>query len=95
LKFLVHIEVKLPDSLPTPDRQRLLEAERERGRELVDAGAIWAIWRLPGGLRNVGIWVARDAAELDALLASLPLFPWLDAEITPLAEHPLKHPPEE
>jgi muconolactone D-isomerase len=95
LKFLVRIDVSLPDAMPETERTKLLEAERRRGRELVYAGAIWAIWRVPGGLRNVGIWVARDPTELHALLASLPLFRWLAAEVTPLAEHPLRHPAED
>jgi muconolactone D-isomerase len=90
VEFLVQIDVRLPASLSAAERDRLLAAELERGRELVSAGAIRGIWRIPGGLRNVGIWEAADATELHELLASLPLFPWLTAEVTPLAEHPLR-----
>jgi muconolactone D-isomerase len=71
------------------ERERLLAAELERGRELREAGSIWAIWRIPGGLRNVGVWDAADATELHDLLMSLPLAPWIKADVTPLAEHPL------
>jgi muconolactone D-isomerase len=90
LKFLVAIEVKLPGTFPTVQREELLAAERERGRELVEAEVITAIWRIPGALRNVGIWEAGDATELHEHLASLPVFPWMTAEVTPLAEHPLQ-----
>jgi len=90
LEFLVRIDVNLPASLPAAERERLLAAELERGRELVSAGAIRDIWRIPGGLRNVGVWEAADATELHELLSSLPLFLWLTAEVTPLAEHPLR-----
>jgi len=89
VKFLVRIDVRLPDSLSELERERLLAAELERGRELVEAGAIWAIWRIPGGLRNVGIWETPDATALHELIASLPLYRWLTAEVTPLADHPL------
>jgi muconolactone D-isomerase len=89
LKFLVQITVDLSALPPEPQRAQLLQAELERGRELLDSGSIWAIWRLPGGLRNVGIWEVRDATELHDLIASLPLFNWLTADVTPLAEHPL------
>jgi len=89
VRFLVRIEVRLPDRLSDAERDRLRLAELERGRELVEAGAIRGIWRVPGGLRNVGIWEAPDATALHELIASLPLFDWLTAEVTPLADHPL------
>jgi len=89
MKYLVRIQVNLSPSLPAAERRELLQAELERGRELIAAGAIAAIWRVPGGLRNVGIWEADDATELHDLIASLPLFNWLEAEVTPLAKHPL------
>jgi muconolactone D-isomerase len=90
LKFLVEIDVRLPGTLAAEQRAELLAAERERGRELVEAGVICAIWRIPGALRNVGVWQAADATELHEHLTSLPLFPWLTADVTPLAEHPLQ-----
>jgi muconolactone D-isomerase len=71
-------------------RQELLSAEYERARELVTKGAIERIWRIPGGLKNVGIWRAADGAELQALLSSLPLSPYLESKITPLAKHPIE-----
>jgi muconolactone D-isomerase len=90
VKFLVRIDVRLPGKLTDAERAELLEAELERGRELVDAGVIWAIWRIPGALRNVGVWEAADATELHEHLTSLPVFRWVTAEVTPLADHPLQ-----
>jgi muconolactone D-isomerase len=92
MQFLVQIDVKLPPTMPAGERAQLLEAEHEHGRRLLAAGSIASIWRIPGGLRNVGIWEARDATELHDLISSLPLFPWLTAEATALAEHPLNGP---
>jgi muconolactone D-isomerase len=90
MKFLVQIRVSLPATMPEDERAALLAAELERGRELRDAGAIVSIWRVPGGpLRNAGIWETDDATELHALISSLPLFPYLETEITPLARHPI------
>jgi len=86
---MVQIAVELPAQMPDGERARVREAELVRGRELIAAGSIRSIWRIPGGLRNVGIWEAADATELHGLLESLPLFPWLSAEVTPLAKHPL------
>jgi muconolactone D-isomerase len=48
------------------------------------------IWRIPGRTANVGIWEAPDATALHDLVSSLPLFPWLDVTVTPLARHYLE-----
>jgi muconolactone D-isomerase len=90
VRFLVEIDVGLPATLAGTERAELLDAELERGRQLVEAGVIRAIWRIPGAIRNVGIWEAADATELHEHLTSLPLFPWLTAEVRPLAVHPLQ-----
>jgi muconolactone D-isomerase len=90
MQFLVRITVSLPPTLSEDERSRLLAAELERGRELKRAGSIVSIWRIPGGpLRNVGIWETADATELHELLVSLPVFPYLETEVTPLAQHPI------
>ena len=86
----MEIDVRLPATLAGTERAELLDAELERGRQLVEAGVIRAIWRIPGAIRNVGIWEAADATELHEQLTSLPLFPWLTAEVRPLADHPLQ-----
>jgi muconolactone D-isomerase len=89
MRFLVQIHVKLPPTLAASERQQLLAAELDRGRALHAAGAIVDIWRVPGAIRNVGIWEAADATELHELIASLPLYPYLDADVTALAQHPI------
>jgi len=92
VEFLVQITTVLPPDMPQAERDELVAAERRRGRELMDAGVIRGIWRVPGGLRNVGIWEAADATDLHDLIVSLPASPWFSAEVTPLAVHPLNHP---
>ncbi len=79
----------LPGDMPGAERERILAAELTRGRELLAEGKIKAIWRIPGGLRNAGIWEAADATELHDVIASLPLFRWSSVEVIALAEHPL------
>lgn len=93
MEFLVHITLTLPADMSTHDREALVAAERVRGLELVAAGQIRRIWRIPGASQNVGIWHAADATELHDLISSLPAFPWITAEVTALALHPLESSP--
>lgn len=89
MEFLVQIEVSLPPQLEPAERARLVEAERRRGRELKEAGVISRLWRIPGRTANVGLWIAPDPTALHEAIASLPMFPYLRAEVTPLAKHDL------
>jgi muconolactone D-isomerase len=89
MEFLVQISVTMPADMPAPKWEEIVAAERVRGLELVASGAIRSIWRVPGGWKNVGIWEAADATELHELLSSLPAYPWISADVTALAIHPL------
>ncbi len=75
-----------------PDLDDLISREREAGRRLMAEGTLVRIWRLPGQRANVGIWRVPDATALHAALASLTLWPWLDADVVPLATHELEVP---
>jgi muconolactone D-isomerase len=88
-EFLVRIDIDLPATTPAPERERLLEAEAARGRELLTSGHLAGIWRVPGRFANISLYRAGDATELHHLLTSLPLFPWMSIGIEPLADHPL------
>jgi len=93
MRFLVEITVELPPELRDPDSERgvqLLAAELERGVELRRAGTIEAIWRVPGEMRNAGVWQAADATALHEAIVSLPLSPWFRVKVTPLADHPVE-----
>ena len=89
-EFLVRIEIEIPPALDASARDELIAAEAERGRELLAEGYIRRIWRVPGRTANVGIWEAADATQLHAQLATLPMFPYIDAEVLALAVHPLE-----
>lgn len=93
-RFLVEISVTLPPDMPAAERERLLERERQRGRELKDAGTIEDVWRVPGRLANVGIWRAASATDLHEAIVSLPVWPWTEVVVTPLADHHLTSHPE-
>jgi muconolactone D-isomerase len=88
MDFLVHIDVGLSPDFAQSRREDLIRAESARAKELVEQGVICRLWRIPGRWANVGIWSADDGTALHEALSSLPLYPWLDVRVTPLAHHP-------
>ena len=62
--------------------------EARRAKELAGQGHLLRLWRLPGESRALGLWDARDPDEMQAILKSLPLDPWMRVETTPLSRHP-------
>lgn len=88
MEFLVRIQTEWPPDASPEEFARLTAAERQRAQELAEAGTIRRMWRTPGRRANWGLWEARDATELHAAISSLPLFPWLEVEVHPLALHP-------
>jgi muconolactone D-isomerase len=88
VEFLVHIEVLWPPDADPDEKARLIAAEGARARELIAEGRIRRLWRIPGRWANYGLWEAPDATVLHAALSSLPLSPWCDIEVEPLATHP-------
>jgi muconolactone D-isomerase len=89
VEFFVEIEVRLPADLDDKHRRELQAAEFARGKALAKAGMLRAIWRVPGRLANRAVWTAPDASALHDALVSLPLWPYMDVAVTPLATHPL------
>ena len=88
MEFLVHIEIQLDGSLSAEEREALYAAEAERARVLAEAGHLVRLWRIPGRRANWGLWQAADATELHEVLTSLPLWPYMDVDVIPLARHP-------
>ncbi|WP_031465144.1 muconolactone Delta-isomerase [Sciscionella sediminilitoris] len=89
MEFLVRVDASRAYELPEKERADLIERERARGRELLADGTIQRFWRVPGRRGNVGIWSTPDADTLATVLAELPVFPYADIEVTPLATHPM------
>jgi muconolactone D-isomerase len=69
------------------DIERLLPAEQVRVRELNEQGNLEALY-VPDGLGAPGnLWAVFDADSdqaLQAVLESLPLFPYMQLDVTPL-----------
>jgi muconolactone D-isomerase len=87
---MVRLETNLPPEMNPARRSDLLAAELERGAQLLADGTIRDIWRIPGKVANFSVWQTVDATALHAALTSLPLFPFMQVEVTALAVHPLR-----
>jgi muconolactone delta-isomerase len=87
-EFLTTFTITVPEG--TPDRVAAGTEAREAQRaiELAGQGHLLRLWRLPGRSRALGLWQARDLAEMQAILQSLPLAAWMTVEIIPLTPHP-------
>jgi muconolactone D-isomerase len=88
MEFLVRFDVNPPASMSAEERERLRALERIRATELRELGILRRLWRVPGRRSVVGLWEAPDATVLHDALASLPMFPWMDVTVEPLATHP-------
>ena len=88
MEFLVRFEATPPADMTSDERDRLKGLERQRAGELRASGILKKLWRVPGRRGVVGLWEAEDASALHDALASLPMFPWMDAVVEPLATHP-------
>ena len=89
-EFLVQMQVNIPPDMPAEQQDDLRAREKERGLQLRTEGTIRRVWRVPGRIANIGYWEASDATVLHDKIASLPMFPWLDVTVTPLALHYLE-----
>jgi muconolactone delta-isomerase len=88
-EFLTTFTVAVPEGTPGPVADDAFAREAQRARELAGQGHLLRLWRPPaGGPDALGLWRAGDAAEMAAIVESLPLDAWMTTEITPLTPHP-------
>ena len=61
--------------------------EAQAAHDLAAQRHLLRLWTLPDG-RALGLYQARDAAQMRAILEALPLAPWMTVDTTPLSPHP-------
>lgn len=86
--FAVTMDVNLPADLDPEVRADTLAREKTYSQDLQRGGEWVHIWRCVGQYSNLSIFDVRDNDRLHEILWNLPLFPHMDIEITPLAQHP-------
>ena len=91
VEFLTMFIVTVPSGTPPHTVDDIEEREAAHAQELAEERHLLRLWMMPAGpgdSRALGLWRANDAAEMQAILESLPLDPWMTVETTPLTEHP-------
>jgi muconolactone D-isomerase len=86
--FLAEMEVRLPPDMPTEQADEFKAREREYSQAAQRDGRWLHLWRVAGRYANVSVLDVGSVDELHELLSGLPLFPYLDIRVTPLARHP-------
>jgi muconolactone D-isomerase len=86
--YHVHMTVNIPSDLDPGVRVDVVAREKAYSQELQRAGKWPHLWRVVGEYANVSIIDVESNDELHDLLSGLPLFPYMDVRVTPLAAHP-------
>lgn len=86
--YLVHMIVNIPRDLPKEEAQEIIATEKAYSQDLQRAGKWVHLWRIPGEYANYSVFDVESHDELHELLSNLPLFPFMEIKVTPLAKHP-------
>lgn len=86
--FHVRMNVNLPAAMPAEQAAQLKQTEKDFSQRLQREGKWRHIWRIAGQYANISIFDVASVDELHALLTALPLFPYMQIEVTPLCRHP-------
>jgi muconolactone D-isomerase len=86
--FHVNMNVQIPHDLD-PERLKDLNArEHARAKELQQQGKWVHLWRVAGKSANVSVFDVDSPAQLHEILNSLPLYAFMEVEVTALCWHP-------
>ena len=86
--FHVSIEVRIPHGIEPEKIKDLASREHERAQELQRQGKWLHLWRVAGKYANISIFEVDSPDELHDILSSLPLYPFMEIDVTALSHHP-------
>ena len=91
MEYLVTMTTQVPAGTPDEVVAETRSREAARSRELARQGHLLRLWRpplQPGEWRTIGLFAAADEAELEDVLASMPLRVWRSDQVVELSTHP-------
>jgi muconolactone D-isomerase len=86
--YLVRMDVRLPQDMAAETAADIKAREKAYSQQLQESGKWPHLWRVVGEYANYSVLDVDSNDELHALLSGLPLFPYMDIDVTPLARHP-------
>jgi muconolactone D-isomerase len=86
--FHVQINVQVPHDADPEKLKELNAREHERAKELQLQRKWTHLWRVAGKYANISIFNVESPAELHEILNSLPLYPFMEVDVTALCHHP-------
>jgi muconolactone D-isomerase len=86
--FHVHMIVKIPHDMPAAMADDIKAREKVYAQNLQKQGKWLHLWRIVGEYANYSVFDVESNDELQKLLSELPLFPYMEIKVTPLAKHP-------
>jgi muconolactone D-isomerase len=86
--FLVRMDVNIPAAMPAEESDAIKAVEKAYSQDLQRQGKWRHIWRVVGEYSNYSVFDAESNDELHNMLSGLPLFPYMEISVTPLANHP-------
>jgi len=86
--FHVYIDVRIPHDADPQQVKKLGAQEHERAKLLQRQGKWLHLWRVAVKFANVSIFDVESPAELHEILSSLPLYPFMEVDVTALCRHP-------
>jgi muconolactone D-isomerase len=86
--FHVSINVRIPSGTDPQTLKELSEREHERAKELQLQRKWTHLWRVASKYANISVFDVADPAELHEILNSLPLYQFMEVEVTALCKHP-------
>jgi muconolactone D-isomerase len=86
--FQVEMDVNIPHGLDPDFVTSIKNKEKHIAQALQKSGKWRHLWRVVGQYKNISIFDVESADELHDILTSLPLFPFMQIEVTSLCRHP-------
>jgi muconolactone delta-isomerase len=87
-EYLTYFSVVVPDHVSAGQVADAEAREADKARDWADQGRLRRLWALPGQGRSLGLWQAASPADMQKIIDSLPLDPWMETETVPLTPHP-------
>lgn len=86
--FMAEMIVEIPSTLAPEVADEIKRKEKAYSQQLQREGKWCHLWRVVGKYANVSVFDVASNDELHTLLSGLPLFPYMQIKVTPLANHP-------